>query len=293
MTINQNDTTRTGGPTLDLSPRSFPMRVLLTLALTLALSACKVDQAQQCHVNGTGGSATTSGEGAAMTGTFPIVDACAIVECDPSAGEPAKKAACDDADPKTADRCAPIAPECGALCVHVAVPCDSLDPLDVQAAACEDGNPCTDGRCVVGNVCVQLPFSGGVCENDGVCSGGVCAHECGAIACANEGAECGIAFADCDGDGMSEGHPCGECAAPEACGGSDVPGVCGADCLSKYGAECAAAGSQSFWAFEAACNLAYQFGIDGLPIYCAGCASQMGCEGLDVGGVNVACCPKF
>lgn len=76
-------------------------------------------------------------------------------ECDPEAAY-SDKAACDDGDPATADRCVD---GCSAVCAHVRVQCDGYDAPDVQAARCDDGNPCTADRCDV-SACAHSPVGG-------------------------------------------------------------------------------------------------------------------------------------
>lgn len=73
---------------------------------------------------------------------------CPIDDCDPTAGEVDGKAACDDADPHTADRCVDAGEGCG-VCAHVEVECDGLDQPEVQAAVCDDEDECTADRCLV------------------------------------------------------------------------------------------------------------------------------------------------
>lgn len=77
-------------------------------------------------------------------------------ECNPDAPY-ADKAACDDGDPATADRCADTA--CAATCVHFRVECDGYDPPEVQSARCDDGDPCTADRCLV-SACVHSAVGG-------------------------------------------------------------------------------------------------------------------------------------
>jgi hypothetical protein len=248
---------------------------LLILALSLG---CEVDNKCATVLAEVKGGGDSGGGGGTSTTTSPVVDACGVAQCDPSVSEAKGKADCDDDDPKTADRCFAVAPECGALCVHVPVPCDHYDSAATQQAACDDGDPCTADRCGDLNSCAYSTVED--CKS--------CAEQaCGAV-----GADCGFAWVDCDGDGAAEPHACGECAAPEACGGGAVPQQCGDLCLAEYGPQCAAAGLPSAWAFDAACDLVYQFGFDGFVAYCAGCSATPGCAQLDVGGVAVECCPS-
>ena len=60
-----------------------------------------------------------------------------------------------DGDPATVDRCVPVTPTCGALCVHDEGACDYLDPADVQQARCDDGDPCTLDACAFPSHCAH------------------------------------------------------------------------------------------------------------------------------------------
>lgn len=74
-----------------------------------------------------------------------------VEPCDP-AGPQSDKAACDDDDPSTADRCVEARP--GPSCAHEPAECDGYDPPAVQKAQCDDGDPCTGERCA-GTACVH------------------------------------------------------------------------------------------------------------------------------------------
>lgn len=237
-------------------------------------AGCKVDNASQCGgsrgVGGAGGD-EEGGNGIAGGGLPGI---CHIDECDPSGTPGAQKAACDDDNPQTADRC--IATLCGGACAHVEVQCDRLDPQEVQTALCDDGDACTASRCGSLNACEHLPI--------------VNCNPCEAQACEDAGFECGIVTADCTGDGEVESFVCGTCPEPEACQGSGVAGQCGDACESKYSAECAAVGKATTWAWDTACSLTYKY-VDGAVEYCTGCDQHPGCEKTFVGDVLVICCP--
>jgi hypothetical protein len=249
---------------------------VMMYALSVSMTACVGGVSNQCGDNVTTASGGAGGEGGAAGGVpvgggFPAI--CQLDECDP-AGPKEGKLECDDADPKTADRC--IATKCGGACAHVKVECDGADTGAVQAAVCDDGDPCTVDRCAVSS-CEHLP--------KGEC------NPCVATACASAEAECGTIEADCDQDGTPEPIACGTCDEPTLC----VNNTCSDQCLSKYSAECEADDKPSAWAFDIACNDGeiYKY-LEGELTYCLGCPANANCQKLDYllpDGVQVLCCP--
>lgn len=136
------------------------------LVMIAALAAGCGPQAVECDHGGSGG-AGSGGTG----GAGPIV--CPPSEC-PGTTPGADKAACDDGDPGTVDRCFDVAP-CGGFCVNVPGQCDGLDNIETQQARCDDGNECTADRCMSGvNVCEQVVRSDGVPCAGGTCKEGAC-----------------------------------------------------------------------------------------------------------------------
>lgn len=151
-----------------------PAPLALLLAALLALG-CEVDNRTlsvvSISLDGESAGSPTGGSGGGDAGgsggaggetavaTSAVVNACEIAECVADLSEAKGKADCDDGDPKTADRCFAIAPECGAICVHVPVFCDHYDSDVVQQALCDDSDPCTADRCDGHNTCGSTPIA--------------------------------------------------------------------------------------------------------------------------------------
>lgn len=144
--------------------------IMFALACSITLGAfgfgCTANGGDNLCDNGDGigdaGAGGTGGSGGTTTTstTLKVVDACEIDECDLGAVIGKQKAACDDGNPKTADRCVWITPECdGGVCSHTEVECDWLDPIESQQATCDDDDACTADRCKEPNVCDHLPIS--------------------------------------------------------------------------------------------------------------------------------------
>lgn len=81
-----------------------------------------------------------------------------VSECDPAADKKVQKKACDDGNPKTADRCAFVG-VIGGTCAHVDVECDNFDPVPTQQMACDDGDPNTLDKCTQWNACLSHPIN--------------------------------------------------------------------------------------------------------------------------------------
>jgi hypothetical protein len=116
--------------------------------------------------------------------------------------------------------CAGDADCCSGICVAgicQAAPGSDGSPCD-SAADCAGGIPCVDGVC-----CASGLVCGGTCCTSG---GQVCSTETGACCtpttCEAEGKDCDAISDTCGGT-----VNCGQCAAPQTCGGGGTPNVCG------------------------------------------------------------------
>ncbi len=130
---------------------------------------------------------------------------------------------CDDADPCTADRCAPTG-----ICEHV-----PEDGCCDEATDCEDADPCTDTGCVEGRCVVERRE--GCCNHPGECPDD--GDPCTRATCPEPGGACGVLEGLCcaaDGDCVDD-DPCtvDRCLAPHGlCTHDRDPGCCetSADC---------------------------------------------------------------
>jgi hypothetical protein len=95
--------------------------------------------------------------------------------------------------------CGPMADGCGKLALPAGD--DPMMPMDTDCGGCPSGQTCGGGG--IANVC----GSGKTCTK---------------LACADLGANCGLA-----GDGCGGMLDCGTCTAPDKCGGNGIPSVCG------------------------------------------------------------------
>jgi hypothetical protein len=117
--------------------------------------------------------------------------------------------------------------------------------------------------------------TGASIDVDGGSDGATCA---GATTCAAQGVQCGPI-----GDGCGGTLQCGDCTAPETCGGGNVPGVCGMfvctpKTCAQLGADCGPVGDGC-----------------GMQIDCGTCTGGLTCGGggtASVCGTGSSCTPK-
>ena len=114
---------------------------------------------------------------------------CTINDACDTGGCKGEEKPCDDADPATLDTCS----EDSDLCLHV--------PKCVDAECPDaDGNPCTQPKCSVSGQCIEVPTSGGSCDDQlacttDTCSAGTCKSTLMAGSCLI-GGQCYAAGAD-------------------------------------------------------------------------------------------------